>query len=146
MLGHRRDSLGVETQLDRPRTILIADDEHHIRSVVAQKLRSAGYTVIEVRDGEEALEAALQAVPDLVITDFQMPLLSGLELCASLKAREATRTTPAILLTARGHAVGPDELARTNIRKIVDKPFSAKTLLELVQSMLAVTTDQARAA
>lgn len=132
--------------MDRVRTILIADDEHHIRSVVAQKLRGAGYEVIETRDGEEALEAALQTTPDLVITDFQMPLLSGLELCASLKAREATRNVPAILLTARGHAVGGDELARTNITKIIDKPFSAKTLLEHVQSVLTQGPSSARAA
>lgn len=121
-----------------PHTILIADDEHHIRLVVAQRLREAGFTVVEARDGEEALELALASPPDLVITDFQMPLLSGVEFCMALRARKATAQIPAIMLTARGHAVKPENLSQTNIKELVSKPFSARELLVRVQRVLGL--------
>lgn len=121
-----------------PHTILIADDEHHIRLVVAQRLREAGFTVVEARDGEEALDLALSSPPDLVITDFQMPLLSGVELCMALRARKATAQIPAIMLTARGHAVKPDNLSQTNIKEVVSKPFSVRELLVRVQRVLGL--------
>jgi two-component system phosphate regulon response regulator PhoB len=119
-------------------TILVADDEHHIRLVVSQRLREAGFNVIEARDGEEALELAQSNPPHLVITDFQMPLLSGLELCMALRARKATANVPAIMLTARGHAVKPDNLSQTNIKELMSKPFSARELLVKVQRVLGL--------
>jgi len=67
------------------KTILVADDETHILHVVSLKLRNAGFTVITARDGQEALDLALSEVPDLLITDYHMPQLSGLELCRRLK-------------------------------------------------------------
>jgi two-component system phosphate regulon response regulator PhoB len=119
-------------------TILVADDEPHIRLVVSQRLREAGFTVIEARDGEEALELAQATPPDLVITDFQMPLLSGVELCMALRARKATAHVPAIMLTARGHAVKPDNLSQTNVKELMSKPFSARELLVRVQRVLGL--------
>jgi CheY-like chemotaxis protein len=123
--------------MSTPPTILIADDEHYIRAVVATKLRGAGFTVVEARDGEEALDLAGESVPDLVVTDLQMPWCNGVELCAHLKQREATATTPAVLLTARGHLCSPEELAATNIRAVIAKPFSASQLVETVRRLLA---------
>lgn len=126
------------TASKREYMVLIADDEHHIRLVVAQRLREAGFKVVEARDGEEALDLALNNPPDLVITDFQMPLLSGVELCMALRARKATAHIPAIMLTARGHAVKPDNLSQTNIKEVVSKPFSARELLVRVQRVLGL--------
>src|SRR6476659_6762258 len=85
------------------KTILVADDETHILNVVSLKLRNAGYRVLTARDGQEALELAQQERPDLIITDYHMPALSGLELCRRLKQDEKTRNIPAIMLTARGY-------------------------------------------
>src|SRR5438477_4298920 len=81
------------------KTILVADDESHILHVVSLKLRNAGYRVITARDGQEAFELAVQEKPDLIITDYHMPQLSGLELCQKLKQDTATRHIPAIMLT-----------------------------------------------
>jgi CheY-like chemotaxis protein len=67
------------------KTILVADDESHILSVVSLKLRNAGYRVLTAADGQEALDVALHERPDLLITDYHMPQLSGLELCRRLK-------------------------------------------------------------
>src|SRR3954468_24922954 len=85
------------------RTILLADDETHILNVVSLKLRNAGFRVRTASDGQEALDLALQETPDLLITDYHMPMLSGLELCRRLRQNPATAGVPAIMLTARGY-------------------------------------------
>ena len=85
--------------------VLVADDETHILHVVSMKLRNAGYDVITAVDGEEALELCATEKPDLLITDYQMPVMSGLELCQRLQQIPATQQIPAIMLTARGFAL-----------------------------------------
>ena len=82
--------------------ILVADDEAHILHVVSMKLKNAGYEVITAVDGEEALELCRAEKPDMLITDFQMPFMTGLELCRELRADEETKSIPALMLTARG--------------------------------------------
>jgi DNA-binding response OmpR family regulator len=110
-------------------TILVADDERYITTTIALKLRQAGGTVITACDGREAFELACNHVPDLICTDFQMPLMTGLELALRLKAIEQTAHIPILMLTARGHRITPSELARTNIRTLLAKPFSTRELL-----------------
>jgi CheY-like chemotaxis protein len=119
--------------------LVVADDETHIRLVVAEKLRAAGYTVHEARDGEEALDLVHQHNPDAIITDLQMPYMSGLELCMRLaeEARAAgTVPTPTVLLTARGHVLESEQLALTGIKRVMGKPFGVRELLEFVQTNL----------
>jgi CheY-like chemotaxis protein len=96
-----------------------------------------GFTVIEARDGEEALHAVRTHLPDLIITDLQMPYINGVEFCTQVAADERTSHIPAILLTARGHIINHESLANTVIRRTMAKPFSAKTLFENAQSVLA---------
>ena len=117
--------------------ILVVDDETHIVHVVSLKLRNAGYEVRTAGDGEEALEIASQDPPMLIITDLQMPYMSGLELCTKLKEQEHTSEIPAFLLTARGYALEQSDLAKTNIREMINKPFSPRQILELVGGLLA---------
>lgn len=118
------------------RRILIADDEAHVTHVVSAKLRRAGYEVHVAADGEAALREAVEFAPDLMITDLQMPYLSGFEVALRLKAEAATQNMPVILLTARGYVLDPAELSLTNIRLVMAKPFSATSLLEAVQEAL----------
>jgi two-component system alkaline phosphatase synthesis response regulator PhoP len=116
--------------------ILVCDDEPHIVHVVAAKLSNAGFTVITAGDGEEAFELATIKKPDLVITDYQMPHLSGLELCAKLRGDASTRQIPAIMLTARGFSLSDQELSHTNIRRVLVKPFSPREVLSTVRQIL----------
>ena len=116
--------------------ILVADDEAHIRSVVSAKLASVGYRTIEVRDGEEALAAARAHKPDLIVTDLQMPYVTGLEFCKSLGEDPATASIPVIMLTARGYRLEAGDLAGTAIRHVMSKPFSAREVLQRVQALL----------
>jgi two-component system, OmpR family, alkaline phosphatase synthesis response regulator PhoP len=120
-----------------PRTILLVDDEPHITHVMALKLRGAGFTVVTARDGEEALELAKEHRPDLVITDLQMPYMSGLELCVRLRRTPETSETPALMLTARGYVLDPFDLQQTNIKQVLPKPFSARDILARAQEVLA---------
>src|SRR5712671_5197312 len=92
-----RTTDGMSDMSTNPKTILVADDESHILHVVSLKLRNAGFRVVTARDGQEALELAQQEHPDLLITDYHMPQLSGLELCQRLKQDPATTHIPAIM-------------------------------------------------
>lgn len=122
--------------MSESKRILIADDEAHVTHIVGAKLRRAGFEVTVAGDGEEALRQALESPPDLVITDLQMPYLSGFEVAMRLKADERTSGVPILLLTARGYVLDPAELALTNIRQVMAKPFSALSLLDAVQRTL----------
>jgi|SRR5947209_6006454 len=116
--------------------ILVCDDESHILNVVSLKLRNAGFTVLTADDGQEALELAQQERPDLIITDYHMPRLSGLELCRRLKQESGGAPIPAIMLTARGYHLEPHDTAESGIRKMLSKPFSPRQLLATVNEVL----------
>ena len=123
--------------------ILVADDETHILHVVSLKLKNAGYTVLTARDGQEALELAQQELPDLIITDYHMPQLSGLELCQRLKQDPKTSHIPSIMLTARGYHLEPRDTQQSGILRMLSKPFSPRQLLSAVTEILE---QQAKAA
>lgn len=120
------------------KTILVADDETHILHVVSLKLRNAGFNVLTARDGQEALELAQQEHPDLIITDYHMPELSGLELCQRLKQDPATTDIPAIMLTARGYHLEPSDTEQSGILRMLSKPFSPRELLSTVNEVLGL--------
>lgn len=117
-------------------TLVIADDEAPIRMVVGERLRSAGYTIHEACDGEEALDLIRLHLPTAIITDLQMPYMNGLELCLALRADPRTAHIPALLLTARGHVLAEEMLGNTNIKRIMSKPFGVRELLTFVQQTL----------
>jgi len=116
--------------------ILVVDDEAHILHVVSLKLRKAGYEVITAEDGEEGLSVAIEQQPDLIITDYQMPFMTGLELCVELKKQPETRDIPALMLTARGFSLASDDLDQTNIAGVISKPFSPREILDQVQNLI----------
>src|SRR4030095_621955 len=118
------------------KTILVADDESHILHVVSLKLRNAGFRVLTARDGREAFELAHQEKPDLVITDYHMPEMSGLELCRKLRDDPATASIPAVMLTARGYCLEERDTERSGVRCLLSKPFSPRQLLATVNEVL----------
>ena len=116
--------------------VLIADDEVHIREVISYTLGNAGLEVIMAQDGEEALELAKSEHPDLLITDYQMPGLDGMELCLQLRQDPRTQQIPAIILTARGPDIAQDKLDKAGIEMIVAKPFSPREVLSCAKELL----------
>ncbi len=117
--------------------ILVVDDEAHIRHVVSMKLSNAGFEVITAIDGEEAFELCLSEKPDLLITDYQMPIITGLELCKKLKQNDETKDIPAVMLTARGFDIEPSEMLEAGIAANLAKPFSPREVLNTVENLLA---------
>ena len=125
--------------MTQQKTILVADDESHILHVVSLKLRNAGYRVLTAHDGQEALDAAQQERPDLIITDYHMPQLSGLELCRRLKQDASIPQIPVIMLTARGYHLEPQDTEQSGILRMLSKPFSPRQLLATVNEVLEET-------
>lgn len=123
--------------MDPVNSILICDDEAPIRQLVATKLRGAGYHVVEARDGREGLDFATRQAPVLIVTDLQMPNLSGLEMVRELRKNDVTRMVPVIMLTARGYFVAEEEARALLIREIVPKPFGLKALLDRVSAVIS---------
>ena len=119
------------------KTVLVVDDEPHIRYMLDYKLGRAGFTVLTASDGGQAYDLACEHRPDVVVTDFQMPGGDGLELCKRLNANTATASIPVLMLTARGYKVPASDLQQTNIRGLMDKPFSPKDLLARIKELLA---------
>lgn len=116
--------------------VLVVDDEAHILHVVSMKLANAGYDVLTAEDGQEAFDLASNESPDLVITDYQMPFMNGIELCQRLRETKATAALPCVMLTARGYRLEGKEIERTNILAVLHKPFSPRELLQRVDEVL----------
>lgn len=116
--------------------ILVVDDDPDLCALVAFKLEQAGHEVVVEHDGEGGLAAAVAEVPDLVVLDWMMPRLTGLEVCMAMRDTPALARTPVILLTAnsqeadveRGFAAGADDY--------ILKPFSPRELATRVDVVL----------
>jgi DNA-binding response OmpR family regulator len=119
-----------------PFTILVAEDQQHVRSLIEYKLRSSGYTVICVEDGRAALEKAVELVPDLILLDVMMPLLTGFEVLGALRQNAKTKAVPVVVVTAlsneneilKGLELGADDY--------ITKPFSPNELAARVKTVL----------
>jgi CheY-like chemotaxis protein len=128
------------------RTILIADDEPHLVHILAYNLTRAGAVVEIATNGQECLEIALRIRPDLIVSDYQMPVLDGLQASIQLRSNLATTHIPILMLTSRGHRLTPAELALTNIRAVMAKPFSIRQLLKSIEDILSKPCTGAAAA
>ena len=118
------------------RKVLVVDDEIHIVHVVTIKLRNSGFEVMTAESGQEAYELACREHPDVIITDHQMPNMTGLELLEKLRDHGPTRSTPAVVLTTQAHDLSGEECQRLGIHHCMSKPFSPRELLREVENIL----------
>jgi DNA-binding response OmpR family regulator len=116
--------------------VLAADDDEDILALVAFRLERSGYTVIQARDGQEALELALAEKPDLAVLDVMMPKLDGFELTRRLRAEASTNRMPIILLTARAQDADVAQGFEAGADDYIRKPFSPQELRTRVQAIL----------
>lgn len=120
-----------------PKHILLCDDSIHILRAAEFKLKRAGYDVETANDGQEAWELIEARMPDLLVTDCQMPRLDGCQLTRRLREQDDTRDLPIIMLTAKGFELSHEELAdRWHVTAVMAKPFSPRELLQLVEKTL----------
>jgi len=117
--------------------ILVADDEAHIQYIIAAKLRDAGFEVITANDGQQAHDLACKKFPHLIVADYQMPSLSGLELAVRLRSNPHTAQTPVILMTADGLDVSAKESNRAALAAVLVKPFSPREIVRKVIELIS---------
>ncbi len=121
--------------------VLLCDDEIHILRAAEFKIKRAGYGVRTAGDGEEAWQLIQDQVPDLLITDCQMPRLDGVRLVRRMRNDHRTANVPVLMLTAKGYELNHEDLAsELDVIDVIAKPFSPRELLKRVDAVLAEAT------
>jgi two-component system, OmpR family, phosphate regulon response regulator PhoB len=119
--------------------VLVVEDEEAISQLLAYNLEREGFRVNVAPDGDEALVAVSEARPDLVLLDWMLPNVSGIELCRQLRARGDTREIPIIMLTARGEEEDRIRGLDMGADDYVTKPFSMSELVARMRAVLRRT-------
>ena len=117
-------------------TVLVVEDETALVTLLRYNLEREGFRVAEAGDGEEALLVAREQKPDLVLLDWMLPLLSGLEVCRQMRRMPETRGVPIIMLTARGEEGDKLRGLDSGADDYVTKPFSPSELIARVRAVL----------
>jgi two-component system phosphate regulon response regulator PhoB len=124
-------------QLSNRRTrVLIAEDDESLRALMRLTVDVGDFDIAEAEDGNTALEAARAAPPDLVLLDWMMPGLSGLDLCRALRADPVTAGATIVMVTARVMPEDREEAMAAGADHFVGKPFSPVALLDTVRHAL----------
>ena len=124
----------------RPRRVLLAEDNPALAQVIKFNLERAGYEVIVVLDGREAWQAMQQEAFDVLVSDQQMPEMTGCELCARMRTMDTHKQTPAVLLTAKCLELDHSRLeSALGVARVLGKPFSPRQLVETVGQLLAAS-------
>lgn len=119
--------------------ILIVEDEAALVTLLRYNLEREGFRLLEARDGEEALVLAQEEKPDLILLDWMLPLVSGLQVCRQLRRDRETREIPIILLTARGEETDKVRGLESGADDYITKPFSPAELTARVRAVLRRT-------
>jgi two-component system phosphate regulon response regulator PhoB len=122
--------------------ILIVEDEADLAVMLRYNLEAEGFRVTAAATGDEAVEAIQQGVPDLILLDWMLPGLSGIELCRRWRAREETARVPIIMVTARGEEEERVRGLATGADDYVVKPFSVPELVARIQALLRRSSPQ----
>ena len=124
-----------------PGKILVAEDNPALAAVIKFNLQQAGHQVMVVNDGQAALETAQLESFDMIVTDHQMPNLSGVEFCERLRDLKAYQATPILMLTAKALEMDFADLQeRLGLCQLLAKPFSPAEVVRVVAENLAPAT------
>lgn len=124
--------------VDQP-VVLVVEDEHAQREVLSYNLEAEGFRVAKAINGEEALLLLEEEAPDLVVLDWMLPNVSGIEICRHIKLRPETRNVPVIMLSARSEEVDRVRGLETGADDYVVKPYSVVELMARVRAQLRRT-------
>lgn len=119
---------------EQKRKILVVEDEESIRFLLKQNLEFEGYEVLEAIDGQQGLNAALDAEPDLIVLDLMLPQMSGMEVCKRL--RSTGNDTPIIMLTAKGQQIDKVLGLKAGADDYLTKPFDILELSARIEALL----------
>ncbi len=132
-LSHLQSAVAAETS-SLPPTILVIDDDADMRELVRMHLRDAGYDVVVAEDAVEAGHRLAERLPDLIVADFKMPYMSGVEFVRAVRADETIPDLPVIFITAIENV--PEAAGRTFGFPLLAKPFRADELVHAVAASL----------
>ena len=118
------------------KSIVVADDDPDILSIVAMSLETQGYDVYKATNGREAVDLVRDHHPDLIILDMMMPVMSGYEAIAELKADDTTSTIPIVGLSAKAMATDMERATDVGIDGYITKPFRIAQLLSVIEGYL----------
>ena len=118
------------------RTVLVVDDEVHIRRVLEHKFHKKGFDVLQAANGEEALALIRERQPDILITDISMPRMDGRTLCEQSDVLKQHKTFLTIIVTGRIAPEDKEWVSRLRDSVLLEKPFSTVRLLECVSAYL----------
>ena len=121
------------------RKILIIDDEPFVVRILQTNLKMEGYEVITANDGEQGLQAARRELPNLIILDVMLPKMSGWEVLTELRADEATRNIPVLILTVIHEMERPEQEKASLAQMFLTKPFEPMALIAAVHELLGET-------
>jgi CheY-like chemotaxis protein len=116
--------------------VLVCDNEEALRELVRGALELGDYEILEARDGDQSLDLARKFQPDLIVLDMMMPVRSGLEVLAELRAEQRFAETPVIVLTARAQAADRATALEAGATRFLPKPFSPFELASTVEELL----------
>lgn len=123
---------------DQP-TVLVVEDEAAQREILSYNLEAEGFRVVRAENGEEALVVVSEESPDIIVLDWMMPNVSGIEVCRQIKTRPDTRNVPIIMLSARSEEVDRVRGLETGADDYVVKPYSVVELMARVRAQLRRT-------
>ena len=118
------------------RSVLVVDDEPNIVLSLEFLLKQAGYEVRVARNGEEAVKAVAERVPDLIVLDVMMPTLDGYHVCETIRADPKLRSVRILMLTAKSRDVEREKALALGADDYITKPFSTRELVERVKTIL----------
>jgi len=116
--------------------VLVVEDEAALVTMLRYNLEKQGFRVEEAVDGQEALTRIAEATPDLVLLDWMLPVMSGIEVCRQIRRRPATRDLPIIMVTARTEEGDAVRGLNTGADDYITKPFSMEALLARMRALL----------
>ena len=124
--------------------VLIVEDEPALATMMRYNLEKQGYRVEEVGDGQEAITRIAECRPDLVLLDWMLPVMSGIEVCRQIRRRPMTRDLPVIMITARAEDQDTVRGLNTGADDYITKPFVIENLLARVQALMRRSASASR--
>ena len=127
--------MDIVTNVPKP-LVLVVEDEASLATMLRYNLEKQGFRVEEAADGQEALTRVVEAQPDLVLLDWMLPVMSGIEVCRQLRRRPSTRDLPVIMVTARAEDQDAVRGLNTGADDYITKPFNMEALLARMRALL----------
>jgi two-component system chemotaxis response regulator CheY len=128
----------MKPEIDMNMKVLVVDDFATMRKIVRNILKQIGFTnIVEADDGAAAMSMIKSDGIDFVVTDWNMPNMSGLDLLKSIRAEEKSKDTPVLMVTAEGLAENVVDAVKSGVDNYIVKPFTAETIQAKIEQIFA---------